>query len=313
MQECMGMFDWDDARYFLAVHRQGSLSAAGRQLKVEQSTVGRRISALEEALGVRLFDRTPDGFVLTPAGEGLLPRFERIEEEVFAVEREAGGREARLSGTVRLTAPENLGSFFVAPLLARFRTQYPEIALELVADNRTLSLSKREADVALRLSRPTQPLLVTRKLAEVGTALYASEGYLASHGRPRQAEFSGHDFIGFDETYQPIDETRWLTQHSKGARFVFKSNSVRTMLSAALAGMGLVLLPCYVAEGFASLVRLLPPSKVVRRELWLVLHKDLRHSARIRALSEFLLQETRKHSAVLAGSAKPSPRLDAER
>lgn len=313
MQECMAMFDWDDARYFLAVRRTGSLSAAGRQLKVEQSTVGRRITALEGALGVRLFDRTPDGFILTPAGETLLPRFERIEEEVYAVEREAGGREARLSGTVRLTVPENLGSFFITPPLASFRSRYPDISLELVADNRTLSLSKREADVALRLSRPTQPLLITRRLAEVGTALYASEKYLSSRGRPRPPDFTGHDFIGFDEAFQPAEETRWLAQHAKGVHTPFKSNSVRTMLSASLAGMGLALLPCYVAEGFASLVRVLPPSKVVMRELWLVLHRDLRHSARIRALTDFLTEETRTHAALLEGRAKPAPRLDAER
>lgn len=295
------MFGWDDARFFLEIHRAGSLSAAGRGLRVNQSTVGRRLAALESALGARLFDRTPEGYLLTPSGEALLPRAERMEEEALAAARDVAGGEARLAGSVRLTAPETFGSRFLTARLADFHRRYPDIALELVADNRAFSLSRREADVALRLARPVQPLLVTRQVAEVGTTLYASKGYLAARGKPRPRELSGHDLIGFDETFQPEAEMRWLAQHARGARVVFKSNSSQSQLAAAEAGMGLALLPCYLADPVPGLVQVLPVSKGVVRGLWLVLHRDLRHTARVRALADFLVEALHRERAVLRG------------
>ena len=300
------MFGWDDARYFLEIHRAGSLSAAGRGLRVNQSTVGRRLAALESVLGVRLFDRTPEGYVLTPAGEVLLPRAERMEEEALAAARDVAGGEARLAGTVRLTAPEAFGSRFLTARLADFHRRYPDITLELVADNRAFSLSRREADVALRLARPVQPLLVTRQVAEVGTTLYASKDYLAARGKPRPGhQLSGHQLIGFDETFQPEAEVRWLAQHARSARVVFKSNSPQSQLAAAEAGMGLALLPCYLADPVPGLVRVLPVSKGVVRGLWLVLHRDLRHTARVRALADFLSETLHRERAVLRGGPEP--------
>jgi DNA-binding transcriptional LysR family regulator len=299
------MFGWDDARYFLEIHRSGSLSEAGRRLRVNQSTVGRRLAALESVLGVRLFDRTPGAYLLTPAGEALLPRAERMEEEALAAARDVAGGEARLAGTVRLTAPETLGSRFLTARLADFHRRYPDITLELVADNRTFSLSRREADVALRLARPAQPLLVTRQVAEVGTTLYASKGYLAARGKPRTPDLSGHQLIGFDETFQPEAEVRWLAQHARSARVVFKSNSPQSQLAAAEAGLGLALLPCYLADPVPGLVRVLPVSKGVVRGLWLVLHRDLRHTARVRALADFLGETLHRERAVLRGGPEP--------
>ncbi|MCY1080195.1 LysR family transcriptional regulator [Archangium lansingense] len=295
------MFGWDDARFFLEIHRAGSLSAAGRRLRVNQSTVGRRLAALESVLRVRLFDRTPGGYLLTPAGETLLPRAERMEEEALAAARDVAGGEARLAGTVRLTAPEAFGSRFLTSRLAGFHQRYPDITLELVADNRTFSLSRREADVALRLARPVQPLLVTRQVAEVGTTLYASKGYLSARRKPRTPDLSGHQLIGFDETFQPEAEVRWLAQHARSARVVFKSNSPQSQLAAAEAGLGLALLPCYLADPVPGLVRVLPVSKGVVRSLWLVLHRDLRHTARVRALADFLGETLHRERGALRG------------
>jgi len=315
MRRCMGspisarqlcknawMFSWDDARYFLEVQRAGSLSAAGRRLRVNQSTVGRRLAALEATLGARLFERTPDGYVLTVAGETFLPRAERMEEEGLAAVREVAGHEVRLAGTVRLTSPETFGSRFLASRLAGFQRRYPDIHLELVADNRALSLSRREADVALRLARPVQPLLVTRQLAEVASALYASESYLSEHGKPRPPDLSGHRLIGFDETFQPEAEMRWLARNARGAREVFKSNSPQAQLEAAASGLGLALLPCYLADPVPGLVRLLPASKGVVRGLWLVLHQDLRHVPRVRALADFLTDLLQGQQPLLRGA-----------
>jgi DNA-binding transcriptional LysR family regulator len=296
------MFSWDDARYFLEVHRAGSFSAAGRRLRVNQSTVGRRLAALEGTLGARLFERTPDGYVLTVAGEAFLARAEKMEEEGLAATREVAGHEARLAGTVRLTAPETFGSRFLASRLMAFHKRYPDIDLELVADNRALSLTRREADVALRLARPAQPLLVTRQLAEVTSALYASKAYLAEHGRPRPPELSGHLLIGFDETFQPEAEVLWLARNARGAREVLKSNSPQAQLEAASAGMGLALLPCYLADPVPGLVRVLPASKGVVRGLWLVLHRDLRHVPRVRALADFLTEVLGQEQPLLRGA-----------
>ena len=162
------VFDWNDARYFLAIARGRSLSAAGRSLQVQQSTVGRRLATLETDLGARLFDRTPDGYLLTQSGEALLSHAERMEDEALSAERALLGREGRIAGLVRLTAPQAFGNGFVVPLLARLREEQPEILVELVADNANLSLTKREADLALRFGRPRQPLLVIRRLGGRG-------------------------------------------------------------------------------------------------------------------------------------------------
>jgi DNA-binding transcriptional LysR family regulator len=295
------MFDWNEARYFLAVHRAGSLSAAGRLLRIDQSTVGRRLASLEQALGVRLFDRTPNGYVLTTAGERILPRLEAIEMEMHGIDRDLAGRESRLSGSVRLTAPDAFSSRVLTPLLADFCRRHPEITIELVADNRTLSLSKREADLALRLARPKQPLLFTRQVTEVGSALYAARSYLARHGEQRHPGFAGDHFIGFDESFQPDLEVSWLSRHAREARVVYRANSTHAQLAAAAAGLGIALLPCYLADGLVELTQILPPAQVVMRSLWMVVHRDLRRAARIRAISEFLMEALAGQAARLRG------------
>src|SRR5215470_1273417 len=161
------VFDWNDARYFLAVARLGSLSKAARLLGVRQSTVGRRIAALEAALEARLFERATGGWAPTPAGEAFAQRAGRIEDEALSAERMLAGREGRAAGTVRLTAPQAFGFSFVVPLLAQLRVEQPDIVVELIAENAPLDLSRREADLALRLGRPEQKRLVTRRLGDI--------------------------------------------------------------------------------------------------------------------------------------------------
>jgi len=192
------VFDWNDARYFLAISRLGSLSAAARHLRVQQSTVGRRLAALEAALAARLFERTPDGYVPTGAGEALVQRAERIEAEALAAERELAGREGRVAGSVRVTAPQAFGFGFVVPLLAKLHAEQPDVLVELVADNSALNLSRREADLALRIGRPLQPHLVMRKLSDIADGLYASRAYLERHGPVRADDLSRHAYVNFD-------------------------------------------------------------------------------------------------------------------
>jgi DNA-binding transcriptional LysR family regulator len=298
------MFDWDDARFFLAVHRTGSLSAAGRRIQVNQTTVGRRIASLEETLGVRLFEKGARGFTLTGAGERFLPHAERIEDEVHATALEISGQESRLSGTVRVTAADAFGPFFVTPLLAEFRGRYPEIEVELNADVRVLSLSKREADIALRNLRPKEATLVSRKLANFGIAMYASKSYVEARGRPKGRDLSAHDLIDFETSVSPTQEARWYEQNARKGRTVFRSNSTWANLHACAAGLGLALIPCYLGDPHPGLVRVMPPEDVIVRDLYMVMHRDLRHSARVRACADFLVRAHAKRALELAGSAK---------
>ena len=294
------MFDWNDARYFLAIARGRSLSAAGRSLAVQQSTVGRRLAALEASLGARLFDRTPDGYLPTQAGEALLARAERMEDEALSAERELLGREGRIAGVVRLTAPQAFGNDFVVPMLSRLRAEQPEILIELVADNANLSLTKREADLALRFGRPRQPLLVVRRLGDVSTGIYGSREYLARRGRPTGGDLAGHDYIDYDETYLQKQTIAWYRQCTRGGRCTLRVNGSHGILAAVRAGLGVGPLPCWLGDRAEGLERVLPGASRAD-ELWLVMHRDLRHVARVRAVIEFFGRQMRREAPRLLG------------
>jgi DNA-binding transcriptional LysR family regulator len=295
------MFEWDDARHFLAIHRKGSLSAAARQLGVNQSTVGRRLLSLEDKLGTKLFIRTRDGFRVAPAGERLLPHAERMEDEATAIAREITGHVAALSGTVRITTADLFGARIVTPLLVRFNERYPEIELELDADDRVRSLSKREADMAVRIGGIPESGVAVRKLGEFGNAVYASKGYLARRGRPRDGEWAGHDFIGFSDSMMRSAESKWIEEHAATGRIALRTISALAQTTGAVAGMGIAVLPCYAGDAEPELVRLVPPSKCVVHPLWLVVHQDMRHAARIRAISDFLAEGIRAQARRLRG------------
>ena len=296
------MFEWDDARHFLAVHRKGSLSAAAKQLGVNQSTVGRRLLTLEERLGAKLFFRTRDGYRIAPAGERLLPHAERMEDEATAITREIAGQETTLTGNVCVTAGDLVGPLVIAPLLVRLHAKYPDIDLELDTDNSLRSLSKREADIAVRIGNVAERGVAARKVCEFGSAAYASKSYLASRGRPRGDDWSGHDFIGFSET-RHVMEARWIEEHAVKGRVVFRGKGTLPQLVMARAGVGIAALPCYAGDAEPDLVRLTPLSQIMRASMWLVVHEDMRHAARIRACVEFLAEGLRAESKRLVGRA----------
>src|SRR5882724_8996697 len=200
--------DWDDLRHFLAIARHGSLSAAARALKVTQSTMSRRLEAMEQRIGARLLSKTPASYMLTPVGEAILGNVERIENEALTVERTITGKDVRLEGTVGITAVESFAVLVLMPIFAVFRERYPGIAIELVVDTRALSLSKREADVALRMAQPKQHDLVARKVGELATGIYASPLYLERRGVPDFASgAAGHDIIAVETDLAGLPET----------------------------------------------------------------------------------------------------------
>ncbi len=282
------MLDWDDLRSFLAIARSGTLSGAARELGVQQSTMSRRLDALEERAGVRLLQRTPSGYRLTTAGEAALAHVERMEQEALAVELTVAGQDERLEGLVRLTTVGSLAVNLLPPVLAAFRTRYPAITLEVFTENHVLSLSRREADLSLWPARPEGNELVARKILDIPYGLYASADYLATHGLPElRAGAPGHSVITRDESGRGYPEMVWLTSMTSLATIALRTISTGLQVAAAVAGMGIAALPIALAEDTA-LVRLATTGPEPSRELWLAVHQDTRSTPRVRALMEAL-------------------------
>lgn len=293
--------DWDDLQSFLAICRHRSLSAAATALGVQQSTMSRRLAALETRAGARLLQRTPTGFLPTQAGEAILGNVERIEHETLAIGRILTGQDARLVGPIRLTAVETLVAEVLAPMLADFAARHPGVELEVIADFRTLSLTRREADIALRLARPTREDLAARKVGEIAFGFYAARDYLDRHGMPEfGAGAAGHRVIlGTADLMPTTPELRLLATHAARADVALRTASRYSQRAACLAGMGIACLSRYLADD-AGLVRLSPPSLPDPREMWLAVHADMRHMPRIRALSDFLADGLRGVAGRLA-------------
>jgi len=298
------MFEWDDARHFLAIHRKGSLSAAARQLGVNQSTVGRRLLSLEDELGTKLFIRARDGYRIAPAGERLLPRAERMEDEAIAIARELAGQVTSLTGVVRVTAADLFGARIVAPLLVSFHEQYPDIDVELDADNRMRSLARREADVAVRIgNKGGEAGLVVRKLGAFYQGVYASRAYVVRRGKPRDGAWAGHEFIGFGDSMMHAPESHWIEEHAREGRVVLRTSNTLAQLTATLGGMGIAVLPCYAGDAEPDLVRLVALSKSVAETVCIVVHEDTRHAAPIRACADYLAEGLKAQAARLRGAA----------
>jgi molybdate transport repressor ModE-like protein len=280
----MQMLAWDDLRLVLAIARSGTLAAAASALGVNHSTMFRRLNATEAALGAKLFERLGGGYRPTDAGQRLIEAAERMEAETLALDRELTGRDTRLTGTLRVTASETLAFGMLTGEIARFRAQHPGILVELLVDNRVLDLSRREADVALRATRPSQGDLFGRKLADVRWCFYGSAG--ATHAPKTRRELDKHEIIRWAEATQPTKAAAWLAKHLPAAPTGYRTGSLVNQFMAAKAGLGLALLPCYLGDSDESLARVLAPLSDLTTELWLVTHRSLKDTARIRAFME---------------------------
>ncbi|RKH03211.1 LysR family transcriptional regulator [Corallococcus carmarthensis] len=285
-----GMLAWDDLRFFLAVDRHGTHAAAGRALRVAPTTIGRRLAALEDAVGVRLLRRTPEGLVPTEAGLRLRVHAERVEAEVLASERELTGADQRVAGTVRITSGDGLAAYVLAPRLVELRDRHPDLGVELRAELRVLDLSRREADVALRMSRPREPALLARRLCDFPFRVYGSAAYLSRRGRPATVkELARHDWVRPDATLEGTPQEAWLERHVPQARTVLRASNTVTLMAACAAGHGLAVLPELFAPHEPRLEPLLPRATgLPTRELWAVTHPDLRHNARVGAVLTWL-------------------------
>lgn len=286
--------NWDHVRIFLEVARTGQFLSAARRLKIDHTTVGRRIGKLEEDLSTRLFDRRTDGCVLTGAGERLLAVAERMETEILTGAELLVREEVGLSGTVRVGAPDGVGSYFLAPRLASLAERHPELTVQLVPLQRSFSLSRREADLAVTIDRPTEGRLVAAKLVDYGVSLYASRDHLAQAGPIRAVEdVAARTLITYvdDLVYSPaLDYSKML---DRPATRQFECASVVGQVEAVRAGVGIGLLHDYIAGRFPELVRVLPEIGAVR-SYWLVSHADMRDLARVATLWDFIAGEMRR-------------------
>ena len=298
---------WDNLRHFLAVARTGSLSGAGRCLRVNPATVSRHIEQLEQELETKLFLREPSGYVRTSAGERLMAHAEALEQEVLACQATVSDEKA-VAGQVVVTATEALANVFVLRHLPALRAAYPALRVELRRTERTLKLSQREADIALRLARPYQLDLRSRRIARLDFGLYASPAWIEQFGSPRESgDLKNCDVIDWGADERPdYPAIRWFTQATDIKRVIFRANSPSDRLTAARAGMGVALGPCLMGDADAGLVRLLPELELVGPEVWLLVHRELAELARVRVVLDVLAQCARADMDRFAGRTKLS-------
>jgi DNA-binding transcriptional LysR family regulator len=294
------MFDWNDLRYFLAVARHGSTIAAGKALRLSQSTVHRRLAELEKRIGRKLVTRTPTGYRLTDFGKELQPYAERIEAMVVDFERHVTDVGRDRSGVIRVTCPEPI-MHRMMPLMERFHARYPKLRVEFVMSDRYLDLAKGEADVAFR-SGDTDDELVGRKIADSVWAVYASRGYIERHGNPKHVEdLSRHPLVCLDESMSNHRVAKWLKDVAPDAKIAARNNSVLGLMYAVKSGVGIGPLPTAIADVDPELVRVLGPVPELARSWRLLTHPDLRRTPRISAFFDFIIEERDDLKSILTG------------
>jgi DNA-binding transcriptional LysR family regulator len=277
--------NWDDLCVVLAVSREGTLSGAARRLGVTHSTVFRRLGTMEEQIGARLFERFRDGYVPTPAGETAAQAAARVEDEVLTLERNLSGQDLRPSGVVRITTTDTLGTILMRHLPA-MRAVHPEIRVEIAISNAMANLTRREAEIAIRPTSGPPDILVGRRVADIAHAIYGSRAYVSKH---KDKDISVHEWIALDDALASTVIGRWIHQNLRAANITCRVDALPALRDAALAGLGLALLPCYLGDPTPELHRLTPKTmKEPRSALWLLTHEDLRRTARIRATLDFL-------------------------
>jgi DNA-binding transcriptional LysR family regulator len=290
--------DWNDLRVVLAVFREGTLSGAARRLGVTHSTVFRRLGVIEEKMGVRLFERFRDGYAPTPAGERAAESAVHLEDEVLALERKLSGQDLRLSGTVRITTTDSLGTILVRHLPA-MRAMHPDIQVEIAISNAMANLTRREAEIAIRPTPEPPEMLVGRRVGDIAHAIYGSIGYLS---RRDDKDLSAHDWIGLDDALASSVIARWMRENVRMAHIACRVDALPTLRDAAVAGLGLALLPCYIGDPASGLRRVKPKAlPEPRSTLWLLTHDDLRRTARIRATLDFLARALASERTLLEG------------
>jgi len=286
--------DWNDLKVLLAVGRTGKLSAAAIKLRADHATVSRRVSALEDALGVKLLERRSTGVALTEQGRKLVLAAEAMESIALSSLSELHDDELKISGAVRIGAPEGFGSYFLAPRLGALCDRHPDLEVELVAMGAVFSLSKREADIAVGLTRPEQGRLFSRRLTDYRLGLYASKTYFDTHPAVvRIADLKHHRIIGYIEDLIFSSELSNMFAQAEVPQPRLRSSNLIAQMKAAVSGAGVCMLPAFIAQNHAQLQPVLTQEIAVKRTFWLTVHADLRDLARVRETANFIEAEVR--------------------
>jgi DNA-binding transcriptional LysR family regulator len=289
---------WDEFRLVKSIAEARSLVGAAELLGVNHSTVFRRLAAVESAVGARLFERSRTGYEPTAAGEEMIALAATMAESVLEFERRVAGRDIKPTGELSVTTPEAIGLHFMPAIVAQFQAQNPGIVVELILSNQPLNLSRRDADIAIRLTNDPPETLVGRRICTGRWSVYCRRDLIAEHGSDFVDSVA---FIGFGDNFGPAPGRRWIEANVRPGRLVAKANSAYCMLQLALQGFGATLLPCFLGDRCPDLTRvgyLLPELDV---GLWMLTHSDLRRSARVRAFMDFAGGELTKHRRAIEG------------
>jgi DNA-binding transcriptional LysR family regulator len=288
--------DWDDLRFFLAVAARGSISGAAQELRTSHSTVLRRLASLEKKLGVRLFKRLPGGYVITSAGEQLRERLAGVTEQIAGAQRQLGGLDRRPSGIVRVTSTDTLTHGALMPLIGEFQCTHPQITLQIAVNNTFMSLTKREADVAIRPTRRPSENLVGRKVGYLQTALYASRSYWKAHAR---RPFAEHRWVVPDDTLAHLAQAQWAAKHVPAERIAVSVDTLVGMASAVRAGVGIGMLLTLLADHDDQLVRIREPEPQLDTDVWILTHADLKQVPRIRLFTDFMYERLKAQHGIV--------------
>jgi DNA-binding transcriptional LysR family regulator len=294
------MLSWDDFRYVKAIADSRSLAGAAEQLGINHSTVFRRLGQIEEHLGSRLFERGRGGYALTSCGEQMVELANRLGDDIVTFERRISGQDLRPSGELRVTTIDIILLRLLQDVLVGFRRDYPKIVLDLVITNKTLNLSKRDADVALRATYPGAEAPTGTLLTRIAWAIYGPSR-LASRPFDVLTDAPQHDWIAFTDNVAIAKASKWLKEHVDDERIVYKANTLVGLAETAAAGVGLALMPCFVGAAVPGLARLSPPIPELEAELWLLSHPDLQNTARVRAFMDYCAAEIGKRRKVIEG------------
>jgi DNA-binding transcriptional LysR family regulator len=278
------MLDWEDLRHLVVLARTGTLSAAARELGVDHATVARRVAALEAATALKLLDRRSRAVTLTGDGRRVADTAAPMEEAAFAVSRTVQAAKPGIGGEVAISAPPSLANTIIAPQLLRLRQRHPGIRIKLIGEKRSASLNRREADLALRLTRPDEPGLLARKIGGFGFSLYGTPAYL------KETPPHAFAFIAYDSFMDDAPQQKWLKAIAGGNEIVLRTNDLENQAAAARTGVGLAVLPHFMGDPDPLLQRCEVALKPVSRDVWLLVHRDLRHVPAIRAVMEFLAE-----------------------
>jgi DNA-binding transcriptional LysR family regulator len=290
------MLDWNDLRFAHAVARSGSLTKAALELGVHQTTVGRRVAALEEALGFSLFTRSAGGLVPTSEGTRVLASIEPLAGALLRFEKHAPGTTTEVRGLVRIAVTETGARQLVEGAFSALMARYPELDIELVPSNLVADLARGEVDLAVRLVRP-EGGVVARRLGQITYGLYASDAYLASHRAPLDGDFAGHDVVVPVRELANGPEAAWLARHATAARPRLRANSLVTLAQAVAAGLGVCALPNNLAAMHAGVRRVRRLTDIPARPVWLVIHPELRKVARVRVVAAAVVEEMKRRLA----------------